>query len=166
MYYPIGDAKLIGYTDSDWGGSVDDMKSTSGYAFSFGSGIFSWVSKKQDTTALSSAEAEYVSASLGTCQALWLRKILEDLGEKQDCGTVMYCDNKSAILMAKNPVHHSRTKQISIKYHFIREAVENKEIELKFCKTEDHLADIFTKALPKGNFCYLRKMLGVIKKVH
>lgn len=97
LYYPIADAKLIGYTDSDWGGSVDDMRSTSGYAFSFGSGIFSWVSKKQDTTALSSAEAEYVSASLGTCQALWLRKILEDLDEKQDGGTVMYCDNKFAI---------------------------------------------------------------------
>ncbi|KAL0330180.1 UNVERIFIED_CONTAM: Secreted RxLR effector protein [Sesamum radiatum] len=73
------DAKLVGYTDSDWAGSVDDMKSTSGYTFSLGSGIFSWASKKQATVAQSSAEAEYIAAAATSNQAIWLRRILEDM---------------------------------------------------------------------------------------
>lgn len=127
------DAKLIGFCDSDWAGSVDDMKSTSGYTFSLGSGVFSWASKKQQTVAQSSAEAEYVSASLATSQAIWLSRILEDVGEKQEEATPIFCDNKSAIAMTKNPVYHSRTKHIAIKHHFIREAVEDDEIQLKYC---------------------------------
>jgi hypothetical protein len=74
-------ATLIGYCDADWGGSEDDSRSTSGYAFSFGSGVFSWASVKQSTVALSTAEAEYVSASEATAQAIWLRFVLEDFGE-------------------------------------------------------------------------------------
>ncbi|KAG6523912.1 hypothetical protein ZIOFF_013800 [Zingiber officinale] len=115
---------------SDLGGSLDDMKSTSGYCFSFGSAIFSWVSKKQQSVAQSSAEAEYISASVATSQAIWLRKILADLGHHQIEGTVLHCDNKSAIAMAKNPVHHNRTRHIALKHHFIRQAIEDKEIQL------------------------------------
>ncbi|KAG6519381.1 hypothetical protein ZIOFF_022874 [Zingiber officinale] len=121
---------LVGYCDSDLGGSLDDMKSTSGYCFSFGSTIFSWVSKKQQSVAQSSAEAEYISASVATSQAIWLRKILADLGHHQIEGTVLHCDNKSAIAMAKNPVHHNRTRHIALKHHFIRQAIEDKEIQL------------------------------------
>ena len=150
-----------GYCDSDWGGCLDDMKSTSGYCFSLGSGVFSWASKKQQSVAQSSAEAEYVSASLATSQTIWLRRILEDIGEKQKEATVMFCDNKSAIDIAKNPVYHSRTRHIAIKHHFIRDAIEDGEVELKFCKSEDQVADIFTKALPKDKFNYFREMLGV-----
>ena len=73
----------------------------------------------------------------------------------------MFCDNKSGIDIAKNPVYHSRTHHIAIKYHFIRDAIEDGEVELKFCKSEDQVADIFTKALPKDKFNYFRKMLGV-----
>ncbi|KAG6520747.1 hypothetical protein ZIOFF_017807 [Zingiber officinale] len=116
---------------SDFGGSLDDMKSTSGYCFSFGSAIFSWVSKKQQSVAQSSAEAEYISASVATSQAIWLRKILADLGHHQIEGTVLHCDNKSAIAMAKNPVHHNRTRHIALKHHFIRQAIEDKEIQLE-----------------------------------
>ncbi|KAG6509651.1 hypothetical protein ZIOFF_027651 [Zingiber officinale] len=116
---------------SDLGGSLDDMKSTSGYCFSFGSAIFSWVSKKQQSVAQSSAEAEYISASVATSQAIWLRKILADLGHHQIEGTVLHCDNKSAIAMAKNPVHHNRTRHIALKHHFIRQAIEDKEIQLE-----------------------------------
>ena len=155
------DAKLVGYCDSDWAGSVDDMKSTSGYVFSLGSGVFSWASKKQQTVAQSSAEAEYVSASLAASQAIWLRRILEDVGEKQGEATPLFCDNKSAIAMTKNPVYHSRTKHIAIKHHFIRDAVEDDEIQVKYCSTEEQVADIFTKALPKAKFQYFREMLGV-----
>ena len=160
-YRATSDSKLVGYTDSDWAGSMDDMKSTSGYAFTLGSGIFSWASKKQATVAQSSAEAEYIAAAMTTSQAIWLKRILEDMGELQEEATKIYCDSKSAIAMAKNPIFHSRTKHISIKYHFIREAEANKEIELKHCKTEEQVADIFTKALPRGKFELLRDMIGV-----
>jgi len=154
-------SELLGYTDSDWAGSADDMKSTSGYAFSLGSGMLSWASKKQATVAQSTAEAEYVAAAKAMSQAIWLRRILEDMGEKQDEPTKINCDNKSAFAMAKNPVHHNRTKHIAIKYHFIREAKTTKEIKLDYCRTEDQIADIFTKALLRPRFEELRAMLGV-----
>ncbi|KAL0332826.1 UNVERIFIED_CONTAM: Retrovirus-related Pol polyprotein from transposon RE1 [Sesamum calycinum] len=137
-YKSTNDAKLVGYTDSDWAGSVDDMKSTSGYTFSLGSGIFTWASKKQATVAQSSAEAEYIAAAATSNHAIWLRRILEDIGEKQEEPTTIYCDNKSAIAITKNPVQHNRTKHIDIKYHSLREATTRGEIELKYCSTEEH----------------------------
>ncbi|KAI5329222.1 hypothetical protein L3X38_028619 [Prunus dulcis] len=154
-------ATLIGYCDSDWAGSEDDRRSTSGYAFTLGSGMFSWASIKQNTVALSTAEAEYVSAAEATSQAKWLRFVLEDFGEEQVEGKPILCDNTSAIAMAKNPVFHQKTRNISRKFHFIREAIQAKEIELIYCKTEDQIADILTKALSKDRFVYLRDLLGV-----
>ncbi|PON33009.1 hypothetical protein PanWU01x14_356340 [Parasponia andersonii] len=120
------DVKLVGFCDIDWG----DMKSTSGYVFSLGSGVFSWLSKKKQSVAQSSAEAEYMSASIATSQTIWLRRILEDIGEKQPTPTELLCDNKSVISMTKNLCFHSRTRHIAIKYHFIREAIEDKEVQL------------------------------------
>jgi hypothetical protein len=155
---------LQGYTDSDWAGSVDDAKSTSGYVFSFGSAVFSWNSKKQEVVAQSSAEAEYISAAAATNQTIWLRKILSDVGQFQNKATVIWVDNKSAIAIAKNPVQHGRTKHIKVKYHAIREAEKSKEISLEHCNSENQIADIMTKALSKGKFEELRSMLGVFKK--
>ncbi|KAI5341219.1 hypothetical protein L3X38_020493 [Prunus dulcis] len=146
---------------SDWSGSEEDMKSTSGYAFSFGSGAFSWASVKQHSVALSTVEAEYVSAAEATSQAIWLRFVLEDFGEEKTTATTVFCDNTSAIAMAKNPVFHQRSKHIKRKFHFIREAIQEEVIELLYCKGEEQIADIFTKALPKDRFDYLRRMLGV-----
>ena len=80
---------------------------------------------------------------------------------KQEKAIEIFCDNKSAIAMAKNPVYHSRTRHIAIKHHFIREAIEEGEVELKFCRSEEQIADIFTKALPKKKFQFLREALGV-----
>ncbi|KAL0392228.1 UNVERIFIED_CONTAM: Retrovirus-related Pol polyprotein from transposon RE2 [Sesamum radiatum] len=105
--------------------------------------IFSWASKKQATVAQSSTEAEYIAAAATSNQAIWLRRILEDIGEKQEEPTTIYCDNKSAIAITKNPVQHSRTKHIDIKYHSLREATTRGEIELKYCSTEEQLADIY-----------------------
>nr|AAL58228.1 putative gag-pol polyprotein [Oryza sativa Japonica Group]ABF96256.1 retrotransposon protein, putative, unclassified [Oryza sativa Japonica Group] len=146
-YKPVKESKLIGYTDSDWAGCLDDMKSTSGYAFSLGS-----------------AEAEYVAASKAVSQVVWLRRIMEDLGEKQYQPTTIYCDSKSAIAISENPVSHDRTKHIAIKYHYIREAVDRQEVKLEFCRTNEQLADIFTKALSKEKFVRDRELIGVCKK--
>ncbi|KAM1756496.1 hypothetical protein ACFX11_005858 [Malus domestica] len=137
------------------------MRSTSRYAFTLGSGMFSWASIKQNTVALSTAEAEYVSATEATSQAKWLRFVLEDFGEEQVEGTQILCDNTSVIAMAKNPVFHQKTRHINKKFHFIREAIQAKEIELVYCRTEEQIADILTKALLKNRFVYLRELLGV-----
>ncbi|RVW71674.1 Retrovirus-related Pol polyprotein from transposon TNT 1-94 [Vitis vinifera] len=157
--------ELQGYADSDWAGSLDDSKSTSGYAFSFGSGVFSWNSKKQEVVAQSSAEAEYISAAAAANQAIWLRKLLTDLGQNQADATVIWVDNKSAIAIAKNPVQHGRTKHINVKFHAIREAEKNGEVNLVHCCSENQIADILTKALSKAKFEELRSRLGVSKKI-
>ncbi|CAL2246345.1 unnamed protein product [Prunus armeniaca] len=104
---------------------------------------------------------KYVSAAEATSQAKWLRFVLEDFGEEQVEGTPILCDNTSAIVMAKNPVFHQKTRHISRKFHFIRESIQAKEIELIYCTTEDHIANILIKALSKDRFVYLRDLLGV-----
>lgn len=162
LYRKVGDSSLVGYCDSDWGGSVDDCKSTSGYVFSIGSGAISWATKKQSVVALSTAESEYISLALASCQALWIRWILEELKHHQGKGTTLFCDNSSAISLTKNPVFHGKSKHIRIKYHFIRDLVKDGDIVVKFCKTQDQLADIFTKALKCGIFNKLKKKLGMI----
>ena len=122
--------KLIGRCDSDWGGCVDDMKNRLGFAFFLGLGVISWVSKRWGLVAHFSAEVEYISASLATSQAIWLRRILEDIKEKQNEATDLLCDNKSTIAITKNYVFHSRTRHIAVKYHFIKEAISNGEVQL------------------------------------
>lgn len=154
-------SKLIGYTDSDWASSIDDMKSTLDYCFNLGSRIFSWGSKKQGSVAQSTVEAEYVATANVVNQAIWLTRILEDMGAKQQLPVEILCDNKSVIAMEKNPVYHSRTKHIAIKYHYVREVIANGDVVLKYCKSEEQLADIFTNALPRDKFQKLRLMLGV-----
>jgi hypothetical protein len=153
--------KLVGYSDSDWGGCIDDSRSTSGYLFSLGTGFFSWSSKKQETTAQSTAEAEYIAAASAVNQAIWLRKMLKDLGHEQTEATSIRCDNISAVSISKNPVFHGRTKHIKIKFHFIREVQQSNEVLLVHCSSEDQLADIFTKSLPKERFEFLRQRIGV-----
>jgi len=152
---------LIGFCDADCAGSEDDNRSTSGYAFSFGIGVFSWSSMKQNTVILSTAEAEYVSASEATAQSIWLRFVLDDLGEMQAEATPLFCDNMSAISMARNPIFHQRTRHINRKYHFIREALQEGVINIQFCRSEEQLADIFTKAFLKDRFKHQKLKLGV-----
>eukprot|EP00253_Pinus_taeda_P020956 PITA_20956 len=152
---------LIGYTDSDWAGSVDDRKSTSGYVFHIGSGAISWASNKQPIVALSIVEAEYVAAIAGACQAVWMRRMLRSLGQEKAKGTMIFCDNSLAILLSKNSVFHMRTKHIDTKFHYMRELVNNGEIVLKHCRTQEHVADILTKPLGQKSFEFLRKCLGM-----
>eukprot|EP00253_Pinus_taeda_P033335 PITA_33335 len=152
---------LVGYTDSDWDGSVDDRKSTFRYAFHMGSGAISWASKKQPIVALSAAEVEYVAATTATCQAVWMRRMLRSLGQEQAKATMIFCDNSSAIALSKNSVFHKRMKHIDTRFHYIRELVRNGEIVLEHCRTQEQVADILTKPLDQKSFEVLRKCLGM-----
>lgn len=154
---------LSGYSDSDWAGCYEDMKSTSGYLFCLGLSPVSWKSKKQPTVALSSTEAEYVAVCTAACQGVWLSRILKDVGKQQEGSVVIKCDNKSTIAMCKNPMYHGRSKHIDIKLHFIRELVTNNTIELEYVPTADQKADILTKALPAADFLAMRRKIGVTK---
>jgi hypothetical protein len=113
-YSTSEDFRLIGYTDSDCGGNIDDRKSTSGYTFHFGTGMVSWASRKQPIVTLSSAEAEYVAATSATCQAVWMRRMLKYLLQEQQEPTTVFCDNNSTIMLSKNHVFHKKTKHILI----------------------------------------------------
>ncbi|RVW83084.1 Retrovirus-related Pol polyprotein from transposon TNT 1-94 [Vitis vinifera] len=148
-YGHVQEFKLVGYTDSDWAGCLEDRKSTSGYMFSLGSGAVCWSSKKQAVTALSSSEAEYTAATSSACQAVWLRRILVDINQEHEEPTVIYCDNKAAIAMTKNPAYHGRTKHVDIRVHFIRDLVVEGKVVLQYCNTNEQVADVLTKALSR-----------------
>nr|GEY11464.1 hypothetical protein [Tanacetum cinerariifolium] len=142
-------------SDSDHAGCLDSRKSTSGgIQFLGGEKLVSWSSKKQDCTSMSSAESEYVSLSACCTQVLWMRTQLTDYGFHFD-KIPMYCDSKAAIAISCNPVQHSRTNHIDVRYHFIKEKVEKGIVELFFVGTKYQLADLFTKALPEERFKYL-----------
>ena len=161
LYIFSENSDLVGYTDSDWAGSGDDRKSTSGYVFHMGSGAISWASKKQLIVALSTAEAEYVAATAAACQVVWMRRMLRSLCQEQATTTIIFCDNSLAIALSKNSVFHKRTKHIDTKFHYIRELVNNGEIVLEHCRTQEQVADILTKPLDQKSFEFLRKCLGM-----
>ncbi|KAM2593157.1 hypothetical protein TB1_042350 [Malus domestica] len=145
---------LVGFCYADWARNDDDSRSTYGYAFSFGSGVFSWASVKQNTVALSTTEAKYASAAEATAQSIWLRFLVDDFQEMQTDVTPLFCDNMSTISMVKNPIFNQKTRHI-------REALQKGLIDVKFRRSEEQLANIFTKALPRERFNYLRHKLGV-----
>jgi hypothetical protein len=114
LYSTSNNLQLVGYTDSDFAGSIDDRKSISGYAFHLGTGVVAWASKKQPIVTISSAEAEYVAGTSTTCQAICMRRILKDLMHNQEEPTTIHCDNTSTIALSKNHVFHKRTKHIDV----------------------------------------------------
>ncbi len=122
--------------------------------------MITWSSKKQPVVALSTTEAEYIALSAAVQEAAWLHKLLLDLRMPSQ-PLVMMEDNQGAIALVKNPIGHSRTKHIDIRFHFVREAHENGLINLKCCPTEEMLADLLTKPLPKVLFETLRLLLGM-----
>nr|GEZ93597.1 copia protein [Tanacetum cinerariifolium] len=152
-------------SDADYARCKDTFKSTSGGAQFLGEKLVSWSSNKQDCTAMSTTEAEYVSLSSCCAQVLWVRTQSTDYGFHFN-KILIYCDLKSAIAISCNPVQHSRTKHIAVRYHFIKEHVEKGTIELYFVKTDYQLADLFTKALPVYRFNYLVRRLGMRSLSH
>jgi hypothetical protein len=156
--------KLVGYSDASWGNDLDTRKSTTGYIFYVSGGVVSWTSKKQNTVALSTTEAEYMALSHTTKEAIWLRGLLRELGYTQNQATTIFEDNQSCINLAKNPVHHARSKHIDIQHHFIREKIISKEIHLEYTPTEEMIADIFTKPLAGPKFLKFRKDVNLRQK--
>ncbi|CAK9833101.1 Retrovirus-related Pol polyprotein from transposon TNT 1-94 [Anthophora retusa] len=136
------------FTDADYAGCVESRKSQSGFVFLLNGGPVSWSSQRQSVVALSTTEAEYIALAHGIKEAIWLRRILNDLNIK--CESVpISIDNQSAIKLANNSKYHKRSKHIDIRFHFIRDVVSEREIEIKYVMSKKQLADLFTKPLPK-----------------
>nr|GEU69803.1 retrovirus-related Pol polyprotein from transposon TNT 1-94 [Tanacetum cinerariifolium] len=148
------------FADRDHAGCQDTRRSTSGSLQFMGERLISWSSKRQKSTAISSTEAEYITLSGCCAQILWMSSQLTDYGLGFN-KILMYCDNKSAIALCCNNVQHSRSKHIDIRYHFIKEQVENRVIELYFVNMEYQLADLFTKALGRDRIEFLINKLGM-----
>ena len=112
---------------------------------------------------LSTCEAEYVAVAACVFHATWIQKLLKIMHLPQEDATKIFIDNKSTIALRKNPIFHDRSKHIDPRYHFIRESISKKEVQLKYVKSQDQVADIFTKALKFEDFSRLRARLGVTK---
>lgn len=153
--------QIIGYSDADFAGDVESRKSTSGSAFLIGNGTVSWSSERQKSVALSTMESEYMAASNAARELVWLKRITNELTQNQFKAADLFVDNQSAIRLAKNPEFHKSCKHIDVRYHFVREKLMEGIFTLNYVRSEDQLADIFTKALPKVRFQNLRSKLGI-----
>ena len=129
LYYKKTDKfELRAYTDVDCARNIDDRKSTNGGAFFLGKGLVTWTSKKQSCTSQSIAEVEYVVAAINYKNIVWIKKLLNGMKEDITKLVTLYYDNTSAISISKNPIMHTKTKHIAIKYHYVRELVQDKEV--------------------------------------
>ncbi|KAJ3475377.1 hypothetical protein NLI96_g11880 [Meripilus lineatus] len=149
-YGRIQDIAEEGWTDADWAQCLLDRRSTSGYVFIMAGGAVSWSSKKQQTVALSTMEAEYLALAHATKEAIWLRSLRENLGFEGDGSTQINCNNMSAIAFAHDHQFHARSKHIDIRHHFIREHITSDHICVIHVPTEDNIADILTKPLTRS----------------
>ncbi|KAH7295960.1 hypothetical protein KP509_26G001200 [Ceratopteris richardii] len=128
---------------------VDTRKSTSGYVYILAGGAISWCSRLQRIVALSTTEAEYISATEASKEAIWLARLCSEFGMSEKA-LVLGCDNQSAICLAKNATFHACTKHIDVRYHFIREVLEDGLITLIKVNTSENPKDALTKCLPKA----------------
>ncbi len=151
LCFCIGKPILCGYTDSDMAGDVDTRKSTSGYLVTFVGGAVSWQSRLQKCVALSTTEAELIAVVEACKELLWTKRFLGELGCSQE-RYLLYCDSQSAIHLGKNSTFHGRSKHIDVRYHWIRDVLDSKLLELDKIHTNDNGSDMMTKAFPRGMF--------------
>ena len=159
FFSSANDFILRGWSDASYANNLD-YKSTSGYCFKLGNSLVSWSSGKQNITALSTAESETIGLTNAAQEAVWLRRILEELGIRQN-STEIFEDNQACIAMARNPQQHKRTKHIQVRYFFIREHLESGELLLTYCNTLNQLADPFTKLLSGPQLRSMIHRLGI-----
>lgn len=157
---------LVAYSDADFAGDLDTRKSTTGYVFMLSNGAITWCTSRQQSVSTSTTESEYIAASTAVKEVIWLRQLLCDIDELSFCAknVTLHIDNQSAIKLIKNPLFHRRTKHIDVKYHFIREKYHDKTVDITYINSNEQLADIFTKALPRDRFEKLRTLISCFAK--
>ncbi|GLI66562.1 hypothetical protein VaNZ11_010446, partial [Volvox africanus] len=160
LHYKRGSLVVDGYSDADWAKDRDRRRSTTGFVFLMNGTAISWKSRLQPTVATSSVEAEYMAAAFTTCEALWIRKLLYDLGMEQECVRI-WDDNQGALSLIKNPVSSERSRHIDVAHHFVRERTERGEVKFDYCPTESMVADVMTKPLADKKFAEFRTAMGV-----
>lgn len=164
LYYTPTDNNILEcYCDSDYANDTETRRSMTGYVFIKNGAAVTWASQRQQTIALSTTEAEFMAACSATKEVIWLKRLLLDVDEYNQNSVNLNIDNQSAISVIKNENYHKRCKHIDIKYKFVKEKYENKEIVLNYISSHEQSADIFTKPLPKCKFQYLRSKLGICK---
>lgn len=153
---------LAGYCDSDWASDVDKRRSCTGYVFKLSNGAISWNSKRQGTVALSSTEAEYIAASWATKEAIWLQNFGRELDHDMAQPVQLQMDNQSAINLSHSDGYNQRTKHIDVRYHHLRDKVEDGTINISYVSTDENAADILTKAVsgPKTTLCSVKMGLN------
>ncbi|CDO76033.1 hypothetical protein BN946_scf184818.g1 [Trametes cinnabarina] len=159
---------VVGYSDADWAGDRNDRRSTSAYVFKLGGGAISWCSRKQQSIAQSSTEAEYVALALAAKEGLWLSTLLSDLDSPVFHALssrlqvpLILVDNQSAMALAKNSSFHDRTKHIAVRHHFIRDELERGTLTVEYVPTGDQVADVLTKSLAREKHTYFTNLLGL-----
>ena len=152
---------LTGYTDADYAGCIDTRRCTAGHVFLLGNAAISWESKRQPTVSLSTTEAEYMGQTQAAKEAIWLRRLLPELGLRMSGPTKVCADNQGAIKLTRNPELHKRTKHIEVRYHFCREKQDSGEIDFQHVSTKDMIADGLTKPLVGQDFFIFRSALGL-----
>lgn len=160
LCFENGKTMLEGFTDANMAGDINTRKSTSGYMMTFAGGAVSWQSKLQKCVTLSTTEAEYIAVTDACKEILWMKRFLQELGLKQEKYT-LFCDNQSAIHLSKNPSFHSRSKHIDVRYHWIRDVLEEKLLHIEKIHTDENGSDMMTKILPKKkhDICLLKVSL-------
>ncbi|KAJ9518062.1 hypothetical protein QJQ45_009996 [Haematococcus lacustris] len=155
-----GSDSLQGYCDADYAGDKDTARSTTGYVFTLHGAAISWSSRLQPTVAMSTAEAEYMAASGAVKEAVWLRKLMQDLGLPGTCVNIM-CDNQAALQLLNNPMASARVKHISVHHHFARERAVRGEVMFTYCSTSEMVADVMTKPLAAVKLGYAKEGCGI-----
>lgn len=160
---PTSTTLLHGFTDSDWGGDMDDRKSTTGFAIYLGNHLISLSSRKQCVVSRSSTEAEYRALAAATSELTWVEFLLREIGCFSSSTPILLCDNLSATYLIANPIFHSRTKHMEIDFHFVRDKVCAKTLVVRYVNTHDQIADLLTKPLSKSRFHELKFKLTVVQ---